>query len=134
MRDQRVDAVEVMIVDVVTTVEVATDVVVVEDVDELVVSDARVSVDDVTSVVAVDWVEIIEDVEDVSVVPVEAVAVSADEVMGVEIVVVTGCVVRVELSLGLNLTALAVVIFEITPSTAKERISANTIRTGTDVI
>ena len=111
-----------MIVDVVTSAEVATDVVVV---DELVVSDVRVSVDDVASVVvAVDSVEI----EDASVVPIdEAVVASTTEVVGVEAAVVDS-VVRVELSIGMDLIALAKVIFEIIPTTAKKKIRTNAIR------
>ncbi len=131
MRDQRLDSVEVVIVDVVTTVEDATEVVVAKDVDGLAVSDERVSVDDVSSVVVgTDVVEIIEDVEEASVVPVEEPAVvSTDEVIDV---VVIGSVVRVELSIGLNLMAFAAFIFEMMPANAKKRISANIIRTGID--
>ena len=131
MRDQRLDPVEVVIVDVVTTVEVATEVVVAKDVDGLAVSDERVSVDDVSSVVVgADVVEIIEDVEDASVVPVgESAVVSTDDAIDV---VVIGSVVRVELSIGLNLMAFAAFIFEMMPANAKKRISASIIRTGID--
>jgi len=134
VRDQRLDAVEVVIVDVVTTVEVATEVVVAKDVDGLAVGDERVSVDDASSVVVgADVVEIIEDVKDASVVPVEeAAVVSPDEVIGVDVVVVIGSVVRVELSIGLNLIAFAAFIFEMMPVNAKKRIIASIIRTGID--
>lgn len=123
-----------MIVDVVTTVEVATEVVVAKDVDGLAVDDERVSVDDVSSVVVrTDVVEIIEDVEDASVVPVEeAAVVSTDEAVGANVVVVIGSVVRVELSIGLNLIALAAFIFEIMPTNAKKRTNASIIRTRTN--
>jgi hypothetical protein len=135
VRDQRLDF-EVVIVDVVTSVELATDVVVVEDADELVVSDVRVSGDEGTSVVAVvavEPVDIIKDVKDnASVVPVEEAIVIGTEVIAADVVVIVGNVVRVELSIGLNLTALAAVIFEIIPPIAKERMSVNTIRMGTD--
>ena len=110
----------------------------VEDADELVVEDERVSADEVGSVVTVglvdiadeiESVDIIEDVEDdISVVSVEeAVVASKDEVDGVNVVV--GGVVKVELSTGLNLTALAF-IFVIIPIIAKERMSINTVRMG----
>ena len=132
MRDQ-LDPVEVVIVDVDTIVEVATEVVVAKVVDGLAVGDERVSVDDVSSVVVgADVVEIIEDVE-ASVVPVkESAVVSTDEVIGVDVVVVIGSVVRVELSIGLNLMAFAAFMFEMMPANAKKRISASIIRTEID--
>jgi len=132
VRDQ-LDPVEVVIVDVDTIVEVATEVVVAKVVDGLAVGDERVSVDDVSSVVVgADVVEIIEDVE-ASVVPVkESAVVSTDEVIGVDVVVVIGSVVRVELSIGLNLMAFAAFMFEMMPANAKKRISASIIRTEID--
>lgn len=154
MRPHWLDSVvEAVTVDVVTTVEVAvdevasvdtevtTDVVVVEDADELVVGDARVSAEvvsvvtvgpvDIADDVEIEPVDIIEDVEDnISVVSVEeAVVASKDEVDGVNVVV--GSVVKVELSTGLYLTALAF-IFVIIPIIAKESMSINTIRREPD--
>jgi hypothetical protein len=125
VRDQRLDNVEVVVsVDVAATVEVAIDVVVVEEVERFVVGGVSVSVDDVACVVAVDYVKTEDLEDDALVVSVkEAAVVSTDDVIGVEIAVVIGAVVRVELSIGLNLTALAAVIFKIiTPSTDKKRV------------
>jgi len=96
-------------------------------VDELVVSDVRVTVDEVTSVVvAVDELESVEDVED------DVLVGSVEVVVSIDVVV--GEVVRVELSIGLNLTAPADATFEITPIIANERISVSTINMGVDFI
>lgn len=117
-----------MTIDVVTTVDVEIDVVVVED--ELVVVVVGISVvvvDEVAAVVVgVDSVDIAEVEDEITVV------LGIDVVDSVDGVVDT--VVRVELSIGKNLIALAVVILEITPATARKRISANTIRTAADFI
>jgi hypothetical protein len=132
--------------------EVATDVEVDEDAGGLVTEDVRVSVDEAASVVvAVVSVDIIEDAEDdASVVPVRELVVAStvcdsvdmiedvasvvsaedvavlgtDEVDGVNVVVGK---VRVELSSGWNLRELAVTMFDVTPTIARKRISANII-------
>jgi hypothetical protein len=116
-----------------TTVEVEADVVVVEDV-EVVDDPDCVDVYVVVVVVGVDSVDTVEDVvatddveEDTSVVAVDVDSV----VVGDEVVDVT---VRVELSIGKTVTALAAAILETTPITANKRIRANAIRTGTDFI
>ncbi len=71
---------------------------------------------------------VIEDVA--SVVSAEDVAVlGTDEVDGVNVVVGK---VRVELSTGWNLTELAVTMFDVTPTIARKRISANIICVGID--
>jgi len=130
VRDHRLD--EAVTIDVVTTVDVEIDVVVVEEVDgELVADVVIVSVADVgvvdeviAVVVGVDSV----DVDDKIVLEVE---------MGAVDTVVDGVVdnaVRVELSIGKILTALAVLMLETTPATATKRISVNTIRTAADFI
>ena len=118
-----------------TTVEVEADVENVEVVDDPDCVDVIV-VDEVTGVVvaAVDSVDTVEDVvatddaeDDTSVVAV-----------GVDSVVVDAGVVdvtvKVELSIGKTVAALAVAILEVTPTIAKKRITANAARTGTDFI
>ena len=109
-----------MNVDVITVVEVVTAVVGVEDVNKVVVADVIVSVGEVDSdvVVVVNVIDVDEDSADV--------VVSVDDGAVVKDVIV----VKVELSIGLNMTALAEVIFEITPAVAKMRISTAIIRTG----
>jgi len=112
-------------VDVITVVEVVTAVVGVDDVDKVVVTDVIVSVGEVDSVVVV-VVNVIAVDED-----------SADVVVSVDdgaVVVKEVIVVKVELSIGLNMTALAKVIFEITPAVAKMRISTTIIRTEVEFI
>lgn len=146
VRVQRLDA-EVVTIEVVTMVDVEIDVVVVEDVfvdgvlvvdvvdilvdedvgEELVVDTVVVSVVVVEEVVVgVDSVDITEDVEDEI-----AVVVGMEVVDTVDGVIDT---VRVELSIGKNLTAFTAVILEITPATARKRISVNAISAATDFI
>jgi len=109
-------------VDVITVVEVVTAVVGVEAVDKVVVTDVIVSVGEVDSdvVVVVNVIDVDEDSADV--------VASVDDGAVVKDVIV----VKVELSIGLNMTALAKLIFEITPAVAKTRISTAIIRTGVE--
>lgn len=111
-----------MKVDVITVVEVVTAVVGVEAVDKVVVTDVIVSVGEVDSdvVVVVNVIDVDEDSADV--------VASVDDGAVVKDVIV----VKVELSIGLNMTALAKLIFEITPAVAKMRISTAIIRTGVE--
>jgi hypothetical protein len=122
---------------VVSVVEVADGSVVVDNTD-VVNADVELSVvilDEIISVVEdVESVDTVEDVvatddveEDTSVVAVDVDSV----VVGAEVVDVT---VRVELSIGKTVTALAAAILEATPITAKKRIRTNATRTGTDFI
>ena len=126
-----------------------------EDVDEELVVDtvvvSVVVVDEVASVVVdVDSVDVAKDVEvEITVVVgIEEVVDSVDitglvedkttVVVGMEVVDtadgVVDTVVTVELSIGKYLTAFTAVILEITPGTARKRISVNAIRTATDFI
>ena len=121
-----------------TTVEVEADVVVVEDVEVVEDPDCVdvyvVVVDEVTGVVVV-GVDSVDTVEDVVATDVEEdTSVVAVDVDSVVVGVVVDVIVRVELSIGKTVTALAAVILEITPTTAKKRIRANATRTGTDFI
>ena len=111
-----------MKVDVITVVEVVTAVVGVEAVDKVVVTDVIVSVGEVDSdvVVVVNVIDVDEDSADV--------VASVDDGAVVKDVIV----VKVELSIGLYVTALAEVTFEITPAVAKMRISTAIIRTGVE--
>jgi hypothetical protein len=132
-----------------TTVEVEADVVVVVSVVEVADGSGVVDNTDVVnadvelSVVILDEIiSVVEDVESVDTVEdvvatddvEEDTSVVAVDVDSVVVGVVVDVTVRVELSIGKTATALAAAILETTPTTAKKRIRANAIRTGTDFI
>ena len=130
---------------VTTTVEVEVIVVVVEDCvdvgdEDVVTDDVEVSVvvvDEKASVVvvSVDSVDTVEDADvESAVVGVDVEVAGGDSVDTVEGVDVVDESVIEESSIGKNVTALAVAIFEITPTTAKKRIRLNATGTRTDFI
>jgi len=112
-------------VDVMTVVEVEDAIVVVVEVDKGVVNDITVSVDGVESeVVVVDDVTTVDKGSSVDVVLRVDDGVDAKDVN----------VVNVELSIGVNMAALAKVTFDATPAAAKLRIITSTIRIGMEVM
>jgi len=112
-------------VDVMTVVEVEDAIVVVVEVDKGVVNDIMVSVVGVESeVVVADDVTTVDKGSSVDVVLTVDDGVDAKDVN----------VVKVELSIGVNMAALAKVIFDVTIAAAKVRIITSTIRIGVEVM
>ena len=123
---------EVVKVDVITVVDVVTAVVVIEGLDKVVVDDVMVSPGDVASdvVVAVDVADVTVSLGEVATDVVVTVGVADEVVASVDADVdVKGMsVVKVELSIALNMTPLPKVIFNVMLEAAKTRITASITR------